>query len=124
MFKKMILALLPLTLMTVSAKADDLTLDLENINDAGIELIEMDLDIDVDALAAEAGDEQEDAIEACFRRFGYRHGGWGGYRHYRGYFNHCYTHYRPMYSYHTIRHCAPVYTQICRPVYRYYWGCR
>ena len=66
------------------------------------------------------GEESEDAIEACFRRFGYRYGGWGyGYRCYRPYYSYRVCHptyycYRPVYHY----SCYPVVTY-----YRSYWGC-
>ena len=74
MLKRIVLAVLPLTLFTLSANAgDDLNIDIDNITNASAEIMEMDLDIDLDALAADAGEEaeREDAIEACFRRVGY-----------------------------------------------------
>ena len=77
------LALVPLTMLASSVKADDdLNIDVASIADADVSIVEADLDIDVDQLTADAGTEDgDDAIEACFRRFGYR----GGYRGYRGY---------------------------------------
>lgn len=128
MLKKLFLALVPLTMVTGSLKADDdLNIDVSSIKDAGVEIVEADLDIDVDALEAEAGDEtEEDAVEACFRRIGYNCRGWGGYRNWGCYnhcYNHCYNYVRPLYSYRTISYCAPVYRAVCAPVYSYYWGC-
>ena len=117
MLKKMILTVLPMTLLAVSAKADDgLSIDASTIQDADVNIVETEPDIDVDALSdqVESADNQEDALEACFRRFGYRRCGWG--------FNHCYRYHsycRPLYSY---RYCAPVYRCVT-PIYRYYWGC-
>ena len=121
MLKKLVLALMPLTLVA-SANAQDL--DLDAIVDADIEIVEDSLDIDVDGLTADAGEEVEgNALEACFRRIGYRRGGWGGYRHWGGCYNHCYNYCRPLYSYKTITYCPPVYRCIATPIYSYYWGC-
>ena len=80
MLKNVMLALVPLTMLAASVKADDdLSIDVASIADADVSIVEAGLDIDVDQLTAEAGTEDgEDAIEACFRRFGY------GYRGYRG----------------------------------------
>jgi len=124
MLKRIVLALVPMAMLSTVAKADDdLTIDVSTIADAEVEIVEADLDIDVDALAADAGEDAEgDAVEACFRRFGYRHRGWGGYRWggWGGCYNTCYSYCRPLYSY---SYCRPVYHTICRPVYSYYWGC-
>ena len=123
MLKKFVLALMPLTLVA-SANADELDLDLSSIQDADISIVDGDMDIDVDGLSADAGEEAgEDAIEACFRRFGYRYGGWGGYRHWGGCYNRCISYCRPLYSYRTITYCPPVYRTVLTPVYSYYWGC-
>lgn len=122
MIKKLFLALLPLTMLTMNAKAEDMSIDLNTISDASVQLIEADLDIDVDELSEQV-EESDDAIEACFRRFGYRHRGWGYGYNYGGCFHRCYNVYRPMYTYRTISYCAPVMTHICRPVYNCYWGC-
>lgn len=117
------LALVPLTLLATNAKADDdLNIDVATITDADISIVEADLDIDVDQLSADAGTENGDeAIEACFRRFGYRYGGWGGC--YRRCFSHCYNYCRPLYSYRTICYAPPVYRCVATPIYHYYWGC-
>jgi len=122
MLRKILFAMVPMALVVSFVSADDtlLNLNLADINDAAIEIDTASLDgLDVDGLAAEAGEDTEDAVEACFRRFGYRHRGYGyGY----GYGYGCY---RPYYSY---RPCYPTY--YChRPIYRYpvsyvsYWGC-
>ena len=127
MLKKIVLAMMPLTLLAASAQADDdLTIDVASIADADVEIVENDLNIDVDALSADAGEESgEDAIEACFRRFGYRCGHWGGYHntYFNSCYNACYNYCRPLYTYRTISYCAPVYRCIATPVYSYYWGC-
>lgn len=122
MLKKLALALMPLALLATSVKADDdLTVDIASISDADVEIVENDLDINVDALTADAGTDTETAIEACFRRFGYNYRSWcGGY--YNGCYNHCFNYCRPLYSYRTICYSAPVYRCFV-PVYNYYWGC-
>jgi hypothetical protein len=135
MFKSITLAMAAMLFAVGSVKADDLMKDLENmdlasISDASAEIEEFDLDgLDVDQLAENAG-EETDAIEACFRRFGYRRCGWGGYRNYCGYrtyrtYRHCYNYgcgygYSPYHCYRPIvHHC---YSQ-CLPVITNYWGC-
>lgn len=125
MFKKIALALMPLALLATTSRADDLSIDATTITDADVEIVTNDLDIDVDALSADAGEDTETAIEACFRRFGYRGGwrgfrgyrGWGGYRHWGGCHNYC----RPLYSYRSFCY-TPIY-HVCRPIYNCYWGC-
>lgn len=131
MLKSMTLAVAALALTITGAKANDLmdeigSMDLAAINDSAADVEELDLDaLDLDELVAEAG-EETDAIEACFRRIGFRRGGWGGYRgwgygrsfHRIGYsYGHCFNRYyscRPIYN-----HCY----SYCRPVITSYWGC-
>ena len=119
MLKKIVFAVLPMTLFAVSGKADDgLSIDASTIQDVNASLVENEIDIDSDALSKEvesAGVDEEEALEACFRRFGYRRFGWGFGQCYRPYYRTCFT-YRPYY------HCAPVY-RCMTPIYRYYWGC-
>ncbi len=125
MLKKVLFAIAPMILVATSVMADDSLLndvakmDLSAISDAQIEIEDFDLNsVDVDALAGEANGESEDAIEACFRRFGYGCG-WNYYGCYRPHFySYSYCHpsfycYRPVYYY---TYCTPV-------IYRYYWGC-
>ena len=124
MLKKVIFAIAPMLMVVSSAMAEDNLLsglDVSSINDAQIEIEDVSLDIDMDALADEAGDADE-AIEACFRRFGY----YGGYRGYGyGHFG-CY---RPYYTYRAYTYPSyfcyrPVYTYVTyAPIYRHYWGC-
>ena len=122
MLKKLMLALMPLTLLTSAVNADDgLNIDVSSIADADVNILENDLDIDVDALSADVGENSENAIEACFRRFGYRHRSWG-HCHYR-HFNRCHSYCRPLYSYRTICYSPPVYRCVVTPIYHYYWGC-
>lgn len=121
MLKKLIFALVPLAMISATANADDgLTIDASSIRDAEVEIVDTDLDIDVDQLAADASEDTEsDAIEACFRRMRYNCRSWGrGYRNYG-----CYNYCRPLYSYRTINYCHPVYRAVAAPVYHYYWGC-
>jgi hypothetical protein len=119
----MLFAIVPMVLAISTVNADEsFDIDLTNISDAAVEIEEPNLgDLDVDALASDAGEASEDAVEACFRRFGYRRYGWG--------YGYGYGCYRPCYSY---RICYPTY--YChRPVYHYaypvvnrfhgYWGC-
>ncbi|TWT87660.1 hypothetical protein Mal64_32020 [Pseudobythopirellula maris] len=134
MFKTMTLAVAALLFVGTVAKASDDLLDqmasvnLDEISDASADIEEFGLDgLDVDQLAGDAGaavDDDSDAIEACFRRFGYRrHRGGYGYGFHRSCYrtySHCYTNYcRPLYCY------RPVYTYVqqCYPVYTSYWGC-
>ena len=123
MFKNVSLVLCSLVVLASAAVADDdLLTELANskgadIVDSAIEIEDLnDLDLDVDQLAADAtgGEDGEvDAIEACFRRFGYR--SWG-YSCYRSYYN-CYRPYYGCYNYYS----RPIYNY-CRP-YVNYWGC-
>ena len=125
MLKNVMLALVPLTMLATTVMADDeLNIDVASIADADVSIVEADLDIDVDQLTADAGTEDnDDAVEACFRRFGYR-GGYRGYSGYRGYQNYgCYSYCRPLYSYRTICYAPPVYRCVVAPIYTYYWGC-
>lgn len=125
MLKRILMALVPLAMVGGSVNADDLTIDVSSIKDAEVEIVELDMDIDMDALEADAGEDQEEnAIEACFRRCGYNYRSWGrSYGHWGGCYNRCYNYCRPLYSYRTINYCPPVYRAVCAPVYSYYWGC-
>jgi hypothetical protein len=119
-FKKFSLAVVALVLMAGSVMAEDSidSLDIASISDANNAVVEANFDVDVDNLTQSTSDE---AVEACFRR-------WGGYCGYNyGCYNYCYNYcYTPCYSY-----CyTPVY-YCYRPVvyhtYCYqpltYWGC-
>jgi hypothetical protein len=114
-FKKLSLAVVAVALMTGSAMANDLLdsagFDLAAISDANNVVLEANLDVDLDTLANKAGDEE--AVEACFRRFG----GWGGW----GGFGGCYYPYH-SFCYRPVYFCQPVYyTTYCYPLY--HWGC-
>ncbi len=118
MLKNVMLAIVPLLLMVTTASADDDllssvgNLDVAAISDASIDIDEGLGDFDVESLAQQAGGDETDAIEACFRRFGYGFGGYGyGFGgHGFGYgFGH-WNYYRPYFAY-------------CYPVFNYYWGC-
>ena len=118
MLKKLVLAVVPMMFVAAVAVAEDdflADLDVSSIQDAEISIEEATFDVDFDNLADNAGDDE--AIEACFRSFGYRSYGFGyGYRCYRPYYYNCY---RPVY-YTCYR---PVYYHTYYPVYRHYWGC-
>ena len=125
MLKKITFVLVSMiTLASTAAASDDLFNELANnkganIADASVELEDIEFDIDVDALAENAeGEDETDAVEACFRRFGYR--SWGrsyGYRCFRPVY-HSYSYYRPLL-------CQPVYRtySYCAPIVTHYWGC-
>lgn len=128
MLKKMLFALVPMVMIVSAVRADEDLLagvSVADIQDAAVAIEEPGLDVDVDGMLAEADDATGDeAIEACFRSFGYRSHGYGcgygygysyGYSCYRPYYNPCYSTYycyRPVTYYH---YCAPVYSS--------YWGC-
>jgi hypothetical protein len=121
MLKRILLAVVPLALLSTTVFAEeDLLNEVANlkvaaITDAQVSIEDPTANLDVDSLSDQAGSGKSDeAIEACFRRFGY-----GGY--YGGYSSYCYS---PYYSY--TYYCYQPYYQICyRPVYYYtsYWGC-
>ena len=129
MIKHVLFAVIPMLMFAGSVKADDFMtelsgLDASSIVDADISIEASAFDIDVDSLSAEAGEEGEVAIEACFRRFGYRSCGYGyGYNCHR--YNYCYRPcYRPCYTqYYSYRPCYN-YSYCYRPVHHVsYWGC-
>ncbi len=128
MIKKMIFAVVPMMLLATVAMAEDSLLkglDLGDIQDAEISIDAASLDVDFDKLADNVdGDE---AIEACFRSFGYGYGGYGygGYGY--GYGGYGYGCYRPCYNYcYNSYYCyrPVVYYNTCyTPCYTSYWGC-
>jgi len=130
--KNLALAFASLFVLSGSAFAGDLMDDLEGmnldtINDSAASVEEFDLaSLDMDGLAENAGDEDADAIETCFRRFGGYHGGgwrhWGGcYNYGYGVYNHCYSYCQPVY--HCYRPIVRTYVTHCAPVITSYWGC-
>lgn len=127
MFKKLSLMVVALVLMAGSAMAADVLsaadLDVASISDADNTVVEANLDVDVDTLAAKTSDKGEQAVEACFRRFG----GYGGYG---GCYNYCYSScYYPCYSYcyQPCYYTYYVYRPVCYTSYCHYplynWGC-
>ena len=137
MFKKLMMAVVPMLLAACSVQADDVTsdsgasieIDVASISDASVEIVEAALDVDVDQLAANAGKaEKTDAVEACFRRCGYQSCGWGGnYGCWNSCYNNCYSNYscyQPYYSYTSYCCVRPVYytSCVCQPLYQH-WGC-
>jgi hypothetical protein len=138
MFKNLLLALAPLALLVTSAVASDDVLDdvaglnVASISDAQISIDDGTAGIDIDGLSEKVGEKSEQAVEACFRRFGYGGGYGGGYCGYNSYnygcygsYNYCYS---PCYSYNYVAYqpCVtyrPVYyTTYCQPAFSY-WGC-
>src|SRR5689334_4932532 len=99
MFKKVLLcAVVPLALMATRAFGEDdllkdvASLKASSISDASISIEDASGALDVDALASNAGTEKsKDAIEACFRNFGYGYGCGYGYN--------CWNCYQPCYNY-------------------------
>ncbi len=143
MFKKLMFAVVPMMMIAGNVFADDnandsdLMIDASTIAVADANIVEASLDVDVDQLAADAGKEKKtDAIEACFHRCGYSHGGWGGYSSCYSSYNSCYsscyspcytynTCYQPYYSYTSYCVARPVYYSpcVCQPTCSSYWGC-
>lgn len=120
MLKNVMLAIVPLTLLATSVNADDLKIDLDSLKSADIEMIDVDSEDVTSEDGIESSEDDENAIEACFRRCGYHHRSWGcGYRTYHRCYNYC----RPLYNYHTIQYCPPVCRVVATPIYHYYWGC-
>ncbi|MCA9222479.1 MAG: hypothetical protein KDA71_19265 [Planctomycetales bacterium] len=126
MLKKLVFAVVPMLLIATSVMAEDdlfgqvAKLDASSIQDAQIAIEDASLDgLDVDALASNAGENSDQAIEACFRRFGYRHCGWGyNYGYSYNCYSPCYTYYQPLYCYRPV-----TYVQTYSPCYVSYWGC-
>ncbi|WP_153558440.1 hypothetical protein [Roseimaritima sediminicola] len=126
LLKNLVLAIVPAMVLACSVHADENDLfnelaatDTLAISDADINVQEFDLDdLDVDQLADAAGQDEDQALEACFRRIGYH--GYSRYYYPRYSHVHCYrtyTYYRPLYHHHTY------YTTYYTPVYHSYWGC-
>jgi hypothetical protein len=137
MFKKLMMAVVPMLMAACSVQADDVSadsgasieIDVASISDASVEIVEAGLDVDVHQLAANAGKaEKTDAVEACFRRCGYQSCGWGGnHGCWNSCYNNCYSNcscYQPYYSYTSYCCVRPVYytTTVCQPLYQH-WGC-
>ena len=127
LLRNLVLALVPAMVLACTARADDndlmnelASMDSLAIADADINVEDFDLDgLDVDQLADAAGQDDDQAMEACFRRIGYH----SYSRHYypsysyRSYYP-TYTYYRPLYHHRTY------YTTYYTPVYHHhYWGC-
>ncbi len=139
--KTLLFAVVPvLMISSATFAADDFLsevadLDVSSIVDADNMIEDASLaGLDIDELASNASTKSEDAIEACFRSFGY--GGGCGYRNYGcnygysnyGCYNSCYNYnycqpsyycYRPCYTYCqpiTYTYCQPVTYTYCQPV--------
>lgn len=135
MLKTVLFAAVAMTVLTVSSvrAEDDLLSEVANLNASSISdadnAIQEDAlaGVDVEGLASKAGTEKSgEAIEACFRRFGWGGGCYNSYNY--GCYNYGYNHcYRPYFNcYPTYVHCyRPVYqvSYVTYPVYTHYWGC-
>lgn len=127
LLRNLVFAIVPAMVLACTARADDndLMSELANVDslaiaDADINVEDFDLgDLDVDQLASAAGQDDDQAVEACFRRIGYH----SYSRHYYPSYSHhhyypTYTYYRPLYHHRTY------YTTYYTPVYHHsYWGC-
>lgn len=130
MFKKMLFAVVPMLMVASSVMADDdlltaiASLDADKVAVAAVDDADKLGQADVDALLGDDDADGEEAVAACFRRFG--HGcGYGSYS-YRSYYN-CYS---PCYSYGyscytpvTYSYYTPVTYSCYTPCYTSYWGC-
>ncbi len=132
MLKTVLFAAVAMTMLTFTTGVraeDDLLSEVGNLNVSSISDADNSIQddalagIDVEGLASKAGSEKSgEAIEACFRRFG-----WGGGCNYNyGCYNYNYC-YRPYFNcYPTYYNC---YRPVCHvryvsyPVYTHYWGC-
>lgn len=134
MLKKLILAAIPVLLAVGNAFAgDDVLSDVAGLKASAITDAAISIDtglaaLDVDALASNAGKEKStDAIEACFRSYGYNNCGYN-YNYYNSCYNscynNCYSYCQPTYNYcyQTYYAYRPVCYSVCYPVYSY-WGC-
>ncbi len=118
MSKSILFAIIPM-LFCVTVKADDdlksMMAKLDNTQAAATETVDQDKlgQADVDALLGEETKDSEQAVAACFRRFGGGHGSYGysSYSCYRPSYNYCYS---PSYSY-----CAPSYNTCYSPYVSY-----
>ena len=137
MLKTVLFAVVAMTMLTFTAgvKAeDDLLSEVANLNASSISDADNSIQddalagVDVDGLASKAGSEKSgEAIEACFRRFGWGGGCYNNYNY--GCYNYGYNYcYRPYFN------CYPTYYSCYRPVchvsyvsypvyYSSYWGC-
>ena len=127
MLKKFSLVIALVAVMSVRVMADDSievgAIDVASISDADNTVVEANLDVDVDALTGKTNDKGEQAVEACFRRFG-----WGGCYNYC--YSPCYSYsYYPCYSYcyQPCYYSYYVYQPVCYTSYchypLYHWGC-
>ena len=123
MLKRILFAVAPLMLIAGTVVADDdllssiATLEGDTTAAAAVEDSDPLGQADVDALMGDGDESDEEAIAACFRRWG----GYYGYRHfYRPFYR---SYYRPFY--HSYNYCYPTYYTYSHytPVYRAYWGC-
>lgn len=128
MFKKFLFAVVPMLFVATSAFAgDDVLSDVAGLKASAITDAAISIDtglaaLDVDALASNAGKEKStDAIEACFRSYGYNS---CGYNYYNSCYNSCYNYCQPTfnYCYQTYYVYRPVCYSVCYPVVSY-WGC-
>lgn len=129
MFKRFLFAFAPLFLLAGSVMAeDDLFSTVAKMDLSKADVLASDVaandglgEADVEALLNDGEQVSNDeAIAACFRRFGYGYRSYGCYYRYRSCYSPCYTTY---YSYPAISCYRPVTYSYYTPVYSSYWGC-
>ena len=134
MFKKILFAVAPMMLVAGSVMADDdllskiAKMDTTDVKNDIAEVEETDDlgKVDVDNLLGDNEEEStEEAVAACFRRYGrsYRSNSYRsynyGYTYNFGYTTHC----APVHTYYPSYHYTPVTYSHYSPVYTSYWGC-
>lgn len=136
MLKTVLFAAVAMTLLTFTAGVraeDDLLSEVANLKASSISDADNTIQddalagIDVDGLASQAGSEKSgEAIEACFRRFGWGGGCYNSYNYgcYNYGYNHCYRPYFNCYSsYYSCYRPVCHVRYVTYPVYTHYWGC-
>ena len=134
MLKTVLFAAVAMTLLTFTTSVraeDDLLSEVGNLKASSISdadnTIEEDAlaGVDVDGLASKAGSEKSgEAIEACFRRFGWGGGCYNNYNYGCYNYNYCYRPYFNCYSsYYSCYRPVCHVRYVSYPVYTHYWGC-
>ncbi len=138
MFKRFLFAVVPMLMVANSVMGDDdllsaiASLDGDQ-SPVAAEVANADTDLlgqaDVDALLGDDEADGEEAVAACFRRFGGCFGGYGSYGGFRssycnyGYSYNCYPTYNYCYTPVRYTYCPPVTYTCYTPCYTSYWGC-
>ncbi len=140
MFKKFVFVAVAMVMAANSVMANDdiasMLANLDGAKDKSAQIADADLlgQKDVDALLGEDKEDGEEAVAACFRRYGHSghgsYGNYGNYGCYGGYHNNWYTtsysynYCAPTYCYTPVTYCYTPVTYSCyTPCYTSYWGC-